>query len=48
MNKRIGFWLYQSCGDRRSVGVCLCCCGVGGQWVGSLEQGLKRWGGMYV
>ena len=35
MNERIGFGLYQTCGNRGSVvDVCLCfgCGGVGGEW----------------
>ena len=47
MDDRIGFGLYQSCGNRGSVGrdVCLCfgcrgVSGVGGEWVGGLDQGL--------
>ena len=43
---RIGFGLYQSCGNRGSVDMCLCfSCGgvggVGGVWVGGLDQGLE-------
>ena len=42
---RIGFGLYQSCGDRGVLDVCLCfgCGGVGGEWVGGLDQGRRRW-----
>ena len=53
MDERIGFGLYQSCGDRGSVrhgvlDMCLCfgCSGVGGvgrEWVGDLDQGWERW-----
>ena len=43
MDERIGFGLYQSCGDRgRGVlDMCLCfgCGGVGGEWVGDMDQG---------
>ena len=51
MDERIGFGLYQSCGDRESVGMCLCFgCdgvgGVGGEWVGGLDQCRERWGGI--
>ena len=51
MDERIGFGLYQSCGDRGSVGhVSLFwlrwCGGVGGEWVGGLDQGRERWGGV--
>ena len=30
------------------LGVCLClgCGGVGGEWVGGLDQGLEGWGGL--
>ena len=49
MDERIGFGLYQSSGDRGSVGhvsVCFGCGGVGGEWVGGLDKGLERWGGV--
>ena len=53
MDERIGFGLYQSCGDRGSVGhvfgFWLRWCGVGGvggEWVGGLDQGRERWGGV--
>ena len=52
MDERIGFGLYQSCGDRGSVGqVCVCFgCGgvggVGGEWIGGLDKGRERWGGV--
>ena len=52
MDERIGFGLYQSCGDRGSVlDMCLCFgCGgvgdVGGEWVGGLDKGRERWGGV--
>ena len=51
MDERIGFGLYQSCGDRGVLDVCLCFgCGgvggVGGEWVGGLDQGRERWGGV--
>ena len=41
MNERIGFGLYQSCGDRGVLDMCLCfgyggVGGVGGEWVGYL------------
>ena len=44
MDERIGFGLYQSCGDRGVLDVCLCfgCGGVvglGGERVGGLDQG---------
>ena len=47
MDERIGFGLYQSCGNSGSVYLCLClyCGGVGGKWVGGLDQGLEGWGG---
>ena len=48
MDKIIGFGLYQSCGSRAVLGVCLCLgCGgvggVGGERVESLDQGQKGW-----
>ena len=48
MDERIGFGLYQSCGDMGVLDMCLCfgCGGVGGEWVGGLDQGQKRWGGV--
>ena len=50
MDEIIGFGLYQSSGDRGSVGhVCVCfgCGGVGGgEWVGGLDKGRERWGGI--
>ena len=35
VDERIGFGLYQSCGDRGVLDMCLCfgCGGVGGEWV---------------
>ena len=47
--ERIGSGLYQSC--ERTGGLldmCLCfgCGGVGGGWVGGLDQGRERWGGV--
>ena len=43
MDDRIGFELYQSCGNRGVLDVCLCFGwgGVGGEWVGGLDQGLE-------
>ena len=50
MDERIGFGLYQSCGDMGSVGhvsvFWLQWCGVGGEWVGGLDQGRERVGGV--
>ena len=51
MDEKIGFGLYQSCGDRGVLDMCLCFgCGgvggVGGEWVGGLDQGRERWGGV--
>ena len=52
MDERIGFGLYQSCGNRGSVGrvsVFFGCGGVGGvdgEWVWGLGQGLEWWGGV--
>ena len=45
MDERIGFWLYESCGNRGVLDVCLCfgCGGVGGEWVGGLDQDLEGW-----
>ena len=46
MDERIGFGLYQSSGDRGSVGhvseFWLRWCG----WVGVLDKGRERWGGV--
>ena len=46
MDKRIGFGLYQSCGNRGSVGRVFgfrwCMWGVGSD----LDQGLEGWGGV--
>ena len=42
MDERIGFGLYQSCGNRGSGGVG----GVCGEWLGGLDQGLEGWGGV--
>ena len=48
MDERIGFGLYQSCGNRGVLNVCVFGCGgvggVGGEWVGGLDQGLEGWG----
>ena len=48
MYERIGFGLYQYCGDRGVLDMCLTLCfgcgGVCGEWVGGLDQGRKRWG----
>ena len=50
MDERIGFGLYQSCGNRGGVSdVCLCfgcggVSGVGGECVGGMDQGLEWWG----
>ena len=40
MDERIGFGLYQSCGNMGSVGrvSVFCCGGVGGEWVGALTR----------
>ena len=48
MDDRIWFGLYQSYGNRGSVGrvSLLGCGGVGGEWVEGLEQGLAEWGGV--
>ena len=51
MDERIGLGLYQFCGDRGVLDMCLCFgCGgvggVGGEWVGDLDQGRERWGGV--
>ena len=48
VDERIGFGLYQSCGDRGVLDMCLCfvCSGVGGEWVGGLDQDRERWGGV--
>ena len=46
MDERIGFGLYQSCRDTGVLDVCLCLGyggvgGVGGEWVGGLDQVLE-------
>ena len=51
MDERIGFGLYQSCGTRGVLDMCLCfCCGgvggVGGESLRGLDQGRERWGGV--
>ena len=51
MDERIGFGLYQSCGDRGvlDMGLCFGCGGVGGvgeKRVRGLDQGQERWGGV--
>ena len=48
MDESIGFGLYESCGNRGSVGhVSVIGCGsvggVGGEWVGDVDQGLEGW-----
>ena len=43
MDERIGFGLYQSCGNWGSVGRCG---GICVEWVGGLDQGLEGWGGV--
>ena len=49
MDERIGFGLYQSSGDRGSVGhvsvFWLRWCGWC-RWVGGFDRGLERWGGI--
>ena len=48
MNEIIGYVLYQSCGNRESVGRVSVCGvgGVGGEWVGGLEHGMEKCGGV--
>ena len=51
MGERIGFGLYQCCGNRGVLDVCLCFgCGgvggVGGEWIGGLDHGLEGCGGV--
>ena len=51
MDERIGFGLYQSSGDGGVLDMCLCfgcggVVGVGGEWVGGLDKGRERWGGV--
>ena len=51
MDERIGFGLYQSCGNGGVLDVCLCfgcggVAGVCGEWVEGLHKGLKGWGGV--
>ena len=43
----IGFWLYQSCGNKGSVGrVSVFGLRWCGEWVGGLDQDLEGWGGV--
>ena len=44
----LGLGFINSVGTRGVLDVCLCigCGGVGGEWVGGLDQGLKWWGGV--
>ena len=46
--ERIGFGLSQSCRNKGVLDMCLCfgCGGVGGDWVGGLDQGLEGCGGV--
>ena len=48
MDKRIGFGLYQSCGRRGVLDACLCLCcgGVGGEWIWDLDHDLEGWDGV--
>ena len=46
MDERIGFGIYQSSGDRGVLDMCFGCGGVGGEWVGGLDKGRERWGGV--
>ena len=51
MDERIGFGLYHSCQNKGVLDVCLFLgCGgvggVGGEWVGGLDKGRERWGGV--
>ena len=51
VDERIGFGLYQSCGNRESVGRVSVfglrwCGGCGWEWVGGFDQGLEGWGGV--
>ena len=47
----LGFGFSNPVGTSGVLDICLClvCCGVGGvggEWVGCLEQGLEEWGGV--
>ena len=51
MDEIIGFGLYQSSETGGVLDMCLCfgCGGVGGvdgEWVGGLDKGRERWGGV--
>ena len=51
MDERIGFGLYNPLGTGGVLDMCLCFgCGgvggVGGEWVGGLDRGRERWGGV--
>ena len=50
MDERIGFGLYQSCGNRGDCWTCVgvCCGGVGGEWVGVWTRVWRVGGVMYV
>ena len=41
--RRLGFGFTNSVGIGGVLDVCLCfgCCGVGGEWIGGLDQGLE-------
>ena len=43
VDTRIGFGFSQSCGNRGSLYICLCCGAVAGKWIGSLDQNLGGW-----
>ena len=38
MDERSGFGRYQSCMNRGVLGVCLCCGGVYGEWIGACTR----------
>ena len=42
----LGFTNYVGTGGVLDVCVCFGCGGVGGEWVGGLDQGRERWGGV--
>ena len=48
MVRELGLGFTNPVGTRGLLDMCLCfgCGGVGGEWVGGLDQGRERWGGV--
>ena len=46
--RELGLGFTNPVGTGRVLDMCLCfgCGGVGGEWVGGLDQGRERWGGV--